>query len=111
MILARSKNCILGLRIADCGLRIEERFEFQFPQSAIRNRLLGRIDADEFPAAPFFFELGDPGTHRKQRVVGAAPDIVARLELGAALANQNPAPKHRLPAETFYAQSLSIRIA
>src|SRR4051794_20851510 len=72
--------------------------------------LLCRIDADEFAALPFFLELDDAGNHRKERVVAAAPDIVARLVLGAALPNQNRAAGHQLAAETLDAKPLSIRI-
>ncbi len=82
-ILARSKNCIL----------------------------LWRIHADEFAFATLFFELHKAGDERKERIIGAAPDIVARFELRTALPHQNFAAIDQLTAKTFHAQSLGIRIA
>src|SRR5205085_9219570 len=73
--------------------------------------LLCRVDADEFAAPPFFLELAHAGDEREEGVVAAAPDVVARLEAGAALADQNLAAQHRLAAEALHAQPLGIRIA
>src|SRR5205085_10599909 len=73
--------------------------------------LLCGIDADEFAAPPFLFKLHHAGDEREERVVRTEADVVARLELGAALAHEKLAARHHLPAEPLDAQSLSIRIA
>src|SRR5689334_615461 len=73
--------------------------------------LLCRVDADEFATPALLFKLHHAGDEREEGVVGAEADIVARLEPRAALAHQNLAARHQLPAEPLDAQSLGIRIA
>src|SRR5215470_4125840 len=46
----------------------------------------------------------------EQRVVRAEADIDARLEAGAALAHDDAAGRHELPAEALDAQPLRVRI-
>src|SRR5215470_15061466 len=70
-----------------------------------------RGHADEAATAPAVFELDVPGDQREQRVVLALPHVFARLVPGAALANQNGARVHQLPAEALHAQPLAVRIA
>jgi hypothetical protein len=65
-------------------------------------------------------ELSMPATINKlhyalylgeQRVVLTAADIIARLDLGPALADQNRATSYQLAAEPLYTQSLGLRVA
>ena len=48
---------------------------------------------------------------REQRVVAATPDVLARVELGAALAHDDGAGGHGLAVEHLHAEALGIGIA
>ena len=52
-----------------------------------------------------------PGDEREQRVVAATADAVARVEVGAALADEDLAGVDGLAAEALDAQALSVRVA
>ena len=56
-------------------------------------------------------EANDAVNERKQRVVGALPDVVAGMPLRAALANDDVAGLHGLAAVLLHAAILRIRIA
>ena len=71
----------------------------------------GWRDADEASTAAAVFELDVAGDEREQRVILALADVLARLVLGAALANQNRASIDQLASEALYAEPLAVRIA
>src|SRR6516162_6845349 len=64
----------------------------------------------EPPARAPVFELNVPGHQREQRVVLALRHVLARAMLGSALAHDNRACVHQLPAEPLYPEPLSVRI-
>src|SRR5208337_2767975 len=64
--------------------------------------------ADKAAAVALVLELDVPRHHREQRVVLALHDVLAGLVLGTALAYQNRARVHKLPAKTLHAQPLSV---
>src|SRR5262249_11380074 len=70
-----------------------------------------RIHAYEFSSASLLFELDHARDKREQRVIRPAPNARAWLELGATLTDQDFSAKHCLPAETFNAQTLGVRVA
>jgi hypothetical protein len=67
---------------------------------------LRRINANELALSAFFFKLYDPSYHREERVVRAPPYVMARLKLGASLANQYFAAQHRLTSKSFHSEPL-----
>jgi len=77
-------------------------------QSEIRNLLSRWVHADELSFASLLFVLNNTGDKREQRVVRTTADIVAGLELRAALANQNRATGHCLTAESLDAEPLRV---
>lgn len=70
-----------------------------------------RFDADEAAVAAAVLKLHVTGDKREERVVFALADIFARLMLRSALPDENRPCIHQLPAETLYAEPLSVRIA
>src|SRR5258708_18055166 len=84
-------------------------------RSALRARtgggLLGRANTDELALAAAVAEFDHAGDFGKQGVVLASSDVVAGLHAGAALAHDDRAPRHQLPAEGLHPQPLRIRIA
>jgi hypothetical protein len=77
---------------------------------ASRCRWLGRDDVDG-PAAAGPAELHGPADQCEQRVVAAAADAVARVEVRTALADEDLARVHELPAVTLDAKALGLRVA
>ena len=71
----------------------------------------GWRDADEASTAAAVFELDVAGDEREQRVVFALSDVLTRLVLRAALANQNRASVDQLASEALYPEPLAVRIA
>jgi len=92
------------LRISNCGFDRSIRD----PQSAIRNLLSHWVHADEFSFASLLFVLNNASYKREQSVIGTAANIVAGLELRAALANQDRATRHCLAAESLDAKPLRV---
>src|SRR5215475_6202923 len=70
----------------------------------------GRHDADDL-AATASAELDVTRAECEQRVVTAAPDLVARVELGAALPHQDLAGVDQLPAVALDPEPLRGRVA
>ena len=66
------------------------------------NPLPGRADAP-----PLFGELDDARREGVERVVAAAPDLVARHETRAALPHEDLARVHFLPSEALDAEALA----
>src|ERR1041384_7662419 len=79
--------------------------------SSLKSRLLRWVHADEFSRAPLVFKLHDAVNQRKQSVVFAAADILARLPFRAALTRENISAEHALAAELLQAKPLRIRVA
>src|SRR6516162_9986977 len=77
--------------------------------SSVRSFLcLDGLHVDETATATAVFELDVPGDQRKQRIILALGDILARPVLGAALPHDNGTGVDQLPAKTLYAESLSV---
>src|SRR5574338_604676 len=77
----------------------------------VRSVRRGRIDRHLLPLLVLVLELHHAVDHREERVVGGALDVLAGVELGAALADQDRARGDRLAAEGLHAQVLRIGIA
>jgi hypothetical protein len=73
--------------------------------------LRGWLDADEAAMPAPVCELHVTGDERKERVILALADVLARLVACAALAHENGARIDELTAEALYAQPLTVRIA
>src|SRR6266436_377794 len=73
--------------------------------------LLRRLDADEAAVTSLVLKLHEARNHGVERVVLALADVFSGLVLGAALAHQDGAGVHELPAEALDAQPLAVRIA
>src|SRR6266567_3897188 len=71
---------------------------------------LGRDDADS-PATADLAEIHGPADQREQRVIAAAADAVAGVEVRAALTDEDLARVHDLAAVTLDAEALGIRVA
>src|SRR5437762_1176922 len=56
-------------------------------------------------------ELHSAVLERENRVIAAQPDIEARLEFGAPLADDDRAGEHLLPAVGFHAAVLGVAVA
>src|SRR4029077_16416612 len=67
-----------------------------------------RIDIDTTPAA---IEANAAVDERENRVVATESNVLARKELGAALANDNVAGQNRFAAKSFYTETLADAIA
>src|SRR5450756_1544774 len=70
---------------------------------------LGENDVDAL-AATTGAELHRTWSQREQRVIAAAADVQARVEVGAALANDDLAGRHDLTTEALHAETLSVRV-
>ena len=75
----------------------------------VSRRLGGRDDVDD-PAAAAGAELDGAGDEREQRVVAAAADAVAGVEVGAALADDDLAGVDQLAAEALDAEALRVGV-
>src|SRR5947199_9387574 len=95
-------NVIVLCRLTGCRRRL------LFGRGAARGR---RVDADELAVAALVLELHDAVHEREQRVVLAAPDVLARLPLRPALPRQDVAAQDLLAAELLQAQTLRMRVA
>src|SRR6266853_4975652 len=73
--------------------------------------LLSRANADELALAAAVAEFDHARDFGEQGVVLAPPDVFAGLHPRAALAHDDRAAGHQLPAEGLHAQPLRIRIA
>ena len=67
-----------------------------------------RLDADELAHAAAVAELDDTVDLREQGVILAPADILARLDLGAALANDDGAAGNDLTTEQLDAKPLRV---
>src|SRR3954454_17489453 len=72
--------------------------------------LLGLEHGDDAPAATGL-EVDRARARGADRVVLTDPHTVARLELGAALANDDLAAGHGLAGEHLHAEALGVRVA
>ena len=61
-------------------------------------------------AAPLGAELDRTGREREQRVVAAPADTQTRVEVGAALTNNDLASVDKLTAETLHAETLGVGV-
>ena len=85
-----------------------KRFFFEGNRSA---PLICRPDGIDIDAPPAAIEPHAPVNERKNRVIAAQPNPLARMELRAALANDDVASNDRFGAEFFYAKPLRNAIA
>ena len=69
------------------------------------------FDADVFAHLAAIAELDDAADLGEQRVVLAPADIVAGLDLGAALPHDNRAARNQLATEDLHTEPLRIRVA
>lgn len=76
----------------------------------IGDGLKGGADVDVLSVAPHR-KLNRALGRRKERVVAPDSDVLAGIELGTALANQDISRDHALAAEALDAQALGIGIA
>ena len=72
--------------------------------------LLHRINADFLAGLAKAFKLHFAVHKREERVVGTLADVVARMDVGAALLDKNIAGKHGLTVCAFHAESLGFGI-
>src|SRR6266850_2863854 len=82
--------------------------------SAVKSVGLGsgrRFDHYELALAAAVHEFDHAADFGKQGIVFAAADVQPGLDAGAALANDDSAAGHKLPAESLDSQPLRIRIA
>ena len=83
--------------------------------SFVKQRLFGSLCSwnhiDEHPPARLFLEGDLAFNQGKQRVILAHPDIVARMNLGAALAHNDVAGKNGFAAELLDAKTATCGIA
>src|SRR5690606_41249100 len=70
-----------------------------------------RIDRDVLPGAAPPLEADHAVNQREQRVVLPAAHVLARMELGSPLPDQDVAGQDELPAETLHAEPLRVRVA
>ena len=76
-----------------------------------RERTQARRDDVDDPATATGAELDRAGDEREQRVVAAAADAVAGVEVGAALADDDLAGVDDLAAEALDAEALGVGVA
>lgn len=82
-------------------------------------RLLGRKSgqilrpqyADEFPLRALVLEEHDAVSDCEERVIFGAVDVFPRLVARAALADQDASAGYQLPAKSFDAEPLAVRVA
>src|SRR5579862_980928 len=93
--------------------RYAEKFKRPRPGSRRVSRAggLSYFDADELAHAAAIAELDHAGDFGEQGIVFAPADILAGLQAGAALADDDRPAGDQLAAENFDAQALCIRIA
>ena len=72
--------------------------------------LFHSVDADFFAVLAETLELDFAVDQREQRVVGTFADVVARMDVGAALLDKDVAGKHELTVRTLYAKTLGFGI-
>src|SRR5437868_9434571 len=65
-----------------------------------------RVDADKLSCASLILKLHEAVNQSKERIVFAAPDVLARLPLRAALARQDVAAQNALASKFLESQSL-----
>jgi hypothetical protein len=73
--------------------------------------MLVAFDRHHVDAATVSVELYGAFGESEERVIAALAHILARMELGAALANENVASDDVLAAKTLHAATLRIRVA
>src|SRR5581483_2998390 len=69
------------------------------------------LDVDELAHPPSVVELHHARHFGEQRIVLAPADVQARLDLGAALANDDRPAGDQLAAENLYTEPLRVGIA
>src|SRR5947207_14281972 len=74
-------------------------------------RELFRLQHRDDASAAAGLEVDRARARGEDRVVLPDPHTVARLELGAALANDDLAARHGLPGEHLHAEALGVRVA
>src|SRR5271166_3288339 len=70
-----------------------------------------RADADELAQTAPVAKLNNAGKLGEQRIVLAAPDVLAGLKGSAALAHDDRAAGYQFSAEYLHAEPLRVRIA
>jgi len=80
-------------------------------ETLLSSSLLQWINADELSGPALVLKLHDTINKRKQGIVLAAADVVARFPPGATLASDDVAAENFLAAELLQAQSLRMRVA
>jgi hypothetical protein len=73
--------------------------------------LLDRYDRNKSADGAFVFELHDAWDLCEERVVFADTDVDARLELCAALANQDRTAGHKLSGKALNSKPLRVTVA
>src|SRR5258706_3997200 len=82
------------------------------PPLVFRRRFhCSRIHAHLKPQLALVLEFDVAIDRREQRVVRGAPHVLAGMELGAALNDDDGPGPHKFPAEPFHAEVLRIRVA
>ena len=76
-----------------------------------RTTLLFLINADLFFVSAHALEFNHAVFESEERIVSADADVVAGVDLRAALANDDTARKHRLPVLTLYAEAFRVRVS
>ena len=74
-------------------------------------RPFARRYARDEPRGPALSSKRTTPSAREQRIVLGAQDILARLVVRAALADQNAAAGDNLPAKPLHSEPLSVRVA
>src|SRR5690606_361760 len=125
----RSRRCCAGTGpatagVADCADRTGERIcrntkrrdpkvpALSSAATATAGRSVRRgVDRDELPRAAAPLETHHAIDQREQRVILPAAHVLARVELGSTLPDQDVAGKDVLPAEALHAEPLRVRVA
>ena len=71
----------------------------------------GGRDADALSVATFSFVQNDAGDLCEKGIVSPDPDVDARVDSGATLADENTACGNQLTSVTFYPKPLRITVA
>ena len=69
------------------------------------------VNADLLSVFAQSFKADDAVDKREKGIVFADADVVAGVELGAALTDENIARKHFLPVRTLYAEAFRLAVA
>ena len=96
--------------IAGKGCRVSARAEFAIARAPNGDAALFRFWRDDADASATDIELDDAIGKREEGVVAAYADVAARVELCAALADDDAAGADGLPPVRFDAEPLRIRI-